>query len=581
MDIRYTLSMPEPQTHLFHVAIDLRGAKGSAVDLVMPVWTPGSYVVRDFARNVQDFDAGALRWKKVDKSRWRIFTNGRSTVRAEYRVWAFDLEVDQNHLDGEHGLFNGAGLFMYVDGQKHRPVALRVRPPRGWRVVTGLQGEGTRFTAPSYDVLVDCPTEIGTSPVRAFRVRGKAHRVLIHGANNWDEPRLLMHIRKIVQEAARLFGGLPYERYVFLYHAAVAGLGGLEHFNSTSMTLNPWAGRPAKAYERIVEVTAHEFFHLWNVKRIRPKALGPFDYEREVYTGLLWVCEGLTSYYDKLLCCRARLYDAKRYLKKIAEAIQAYREKPGRLRQSLAQASFDTWLWAYHSHPQFVNRAMSYYEKGALVGLSLDLEIRRRTRNRRSLDDVMRHLWRRVASKGLTVDEDAVPRIVEEAVGESPAEFFEKYVDGVDEIPFERFLRAAGLELEKEPIKTDGDAEPGDVPWLGVQTRNGPERLIVAAVTEGSPAYRDGLYPDDELVAFDGVRVDSQNFAGLVRDRRSGQKVAVTVFRRGRLIHAALTLGRKENVHWMIVPRRDAGALERSIYSSWLRHPWTPPCKGR
>ncbi len=577
MQIRYTLAMPEPRTHLYHVAVELSGVREPHVDLVLPVWTPGAYVVRDFAKNVQDFQAGKLRWKKVEKSRWRVFTGGASTVRASYRVWAFELEVDQSHLDGDHGYFNGTSVFMYVDGQKQRPVTLDIRAPRGWRVTTGLDGGPSRFPAPDYDVLVDCPTEIGTTPVRTFKVLGRTHRVLVHGQNNWDEARLLRDTRKIVAEAARMFGGLPYRHYLFLYHAQVAGLGGLEHLNSTSMTLNPWAGRPAKQYERILEVTSHEFFHLWNVKRIRPKALGPFDYDREVYTGLLWLCEGITSYYDDLICCRAKLYDAKRYLKKVAEAIQAYRDKPSRLRQSLSSSSFDTWLWGYKGHPHLVNRFMSYYEKGSLVAMGLDLEIRRRTRNRRSLDHVMRHLWREVASKDRTIEEDAMPRIVAEVAGGSYDDFFAKYIDGTAEVPFESFLAHAGLDLRPEPAKTDGEAEPKTLAWLGVQTRAGAERPIVAAVTEGSPASRDGLCPEDDVIALDGARVDNQNFTALLKDRRPGDRVRVSVFRAGRLVHADVTCGKKDNVTLGIVPRRAAGAAEKAVYASWLRHKWTPP----
>ncbi len=574
MQIAYTLAMPAPKTHLYRVTIDVSGVRDPYIDFVLPAWTPGAYAVRDFAKNVQDIDCGSRPWKKIDKSRWRVFADGASRVRVTYDLFAYEMGVDTCHLDGEHAYFNGAGVFMYVDGQKHRPVTLDIRAPRGWKVVTGLDGGPSRFSAPNYDVLIDCPTEIGTAPVRAFRVRGKRHRVLIHGANNWDAARVTRDCKKLVEEYARMFGGLPYDHYLFLYHAAVTGLGGLEHLNSTAMTLNPWAGKPDKQYERIIEVTSHEFFHLWNVKRIRPKVLGPFDYEREVYTSLLWLCEGFTSYYDDLMCCRAKLYPAKRYLKKMAEAIQGYREKPSRLRSALSQSSFDTWLWAYKPHPQTVNRFMSYYEKGALVGMCLDLEIRKRTRNRRSLDDVMRHLWREIATKERTIEENAMPRLVAEAVGGNYDGFFSKYVDGVHEVPFESFLRHAGLEIRKEPQKTDGEAEPREVAWMGVQTRPGAERPIVASVTEGAPAYRDGVSPEDEILALDGVRVDNANFTSLLKDRKPGDRLEVTVFRGSSLTRVPVTLGSKDNHALALVPRASAGTLEKSIYASWLKSKW-------
>jgi predicted metalloprotease with PDZ domain len=575
LTIRYQLSFPDPHTHLYHVALELDGLDGPSVDLCLPVWTPGAYVVSDFARHVQD--AACRRpWKKVGKNRWRVDTKGASSIRFTYRVWAFECEVDKSHLDGEHAYFNGAGLFMYVDGAKDRPVTLDIDVPKGWRVVTGLhRAAPSRFTAPNYDVLIDCPTEIGTAPMKTFKVDGKEHRVVIHGANNWGLERVTRDAEKLVRAQKKLFGELPYEHYSFIYHAVTSSaLGGLEHLNSTSLTLNPWIGRPAKEYERVIEVTSHEFFHLWNVKRIHPKVLGPFDYDREVYTKLLWVMEGVTSYYDDLFCCRAKLYDAKRYLKKIAEAVQRFREKPSRKRQSLTQSSFDTWLWRYKADGNIVNRMMSYYEKGGLVGLCLDLEIRRRTRNRRSLDDVMRHLWTGYAKEGRTLEEDEFLPVVERVSGVRFGDFFAKYVDGTAEVPFESFLRVAGLELRREAAKADGEKEPDRAAWLGVATRNGPERPVVTTVTEGSPAWRDGIYPDDEIVALDDLRIDNANFATHLKERRPGAKAVVTVFRGPRMVDVDVTLGARENVTWDIRPRAAATAAEKAVYGSWLGAPW-------
>ena len=580
--IRYTLSMPEPQTHLFHVKIEVEDFPGPDVDFIMPVWTPGAYAVRDFARNVQDFGAGGRGWSKVDKSRWRVKANGGSKVTVTYRVWAFELEVDRSHLDDTHGYFNGASVFMYVDGAKGDPVTLDIKPYRGWKVTTGLDRvAANRFNAATYDELIDCPTDIGTAPVKTFRVRGKEHRVLIHGEQNWGHDRVTRDSKRIVEEAARMFGGLPYDHYTFLFFATSGpALGGLEHRNSTAITLNPWIGRPAKSYERVLEVTSHEFFHLWNVKRIRPTALGPFDYERETYTKLLWVMEGITSYYDDLICERAGLYPDGRYLKKVAEAIEKYREKPSRLRQSLTASSFDTWLWRYEGDGNSVNRMMSYYEKGSLVGMCLDLEIRRRTSNRKSLDDVMRHLWSDVAQKGRTLEEDDLRPIVERVAGASFKEFFDKYVDGTAEVPFESFLKVCGLELVKEPPKgDDAKDEPKALAWLGIGTRANGERPSIANVAEGSPAWRDGLSPGDEIVAVDGAKATADNFPTLLKDFAPGKKARITVFRGPRLVHVPVTLGRKENVALAIRPAKKAGALEKSIHRGWLRKKWAPPPK--
>jgi len=571
--------MPEPQTHLFHVKIEVDDVPGPEIDFVMPVWTPGAYAVRDFARNVQDFDAGSRTWSKVDKSRWRVKTGGAPRVAVTYLVWAFEMEVDRSHLDDTHGCFNGASVFMYVDGSKNAPVTLDIKPFRGWRVTTGLQKvAGNRFRAPNYDELIDCPTDIGTAPVKTFQVRGKNHRVLIHGEQNWDHARVARDAKKIVEEAARMFGGLPYDNYTFLFFATSGpALGGLEHRNSTVITLNPWIGRPFKSYERLLEVTSHEFFHLWNVKRIRPKALGPFDYERETYTKLLWAMEGITSYYDDLICERAGLYPAGRYLKKIAEAVEKFREKPSRLRQSLTASSFDTWLWRYEGDGNIINRMMSYYEKGSLVGLCLDLEIRHRTGNRKSLDDVMRHLWTEIAQRGRTLEEDEFRPVVERVAGGSYRDFFDRYVDGTDEVPFETFLKYAGLDLFKEPPKgEDAKDEPKDLSWLGITTRNTGERPGITSVAEDSPAWRDGLSTGDEIVAVDGARVTFENFSTVMKDHVPGRRVRISVFRGPRLAHVPVTLGRKPNVALAIRPSKRAGTLEKAIHRGWVRKKWTP-----
>ena len=396
--VRYVLSMPEPATHLLHVRVEVEGAPGPATYFVMPAWTPGSYKIRDYAKNVQDFSAGPHAWRKIDKSRWRVEAGG--TVAVEYDVWAFELSVQSSHLDADHAFVNGASVFCSADGLKDAPVSLEIRAPRGWRVATGLDPAGKGYAAPGYDVLVDSPIEIGTFEQRTFRVKGVPHHLVLHGPGNHDPKRLVEDLKKIVETEVRILRHIPYRRYVFFLHNSTERGGGLEHLNSTALQYPPYSYRPREKYENFLELAAHEFFHLWNVKRIRPEQLGPFDYEKEVYTGLLWVMEGITSYYDTLVVCRAKLFSAERYFKKTAERIQKYEDKPGRKRQSLSSSSFDTWIKLYQPNENAPNCQMSYYEKGELVGMCLDLEIRHRTRGRRSLDDVLRLLYAEWARKG-------------------------------------------------------------------------------------------------------------------------------------------------------------------------------------
>jgi predicted metalloprotease with PDZ domain len=570
--VHYVLSMPDPQTHLFHVRMEVRGAPGEFVDFVMPVWTPGSYKVRDFARHVQDFSAGPHPWKKLDKSRWRVFAGGDITV--EYRVWAFELSVQTSHLDAEHGYVNGAGVFFYADGHKDAPVTLEVRAPRGWRVATGLDRRGRLFTAPNYDILVDCPLEIGTFRERSFKVRGVPHRLVLHGRGNYDEDRLVRDIRRIVAAEVSIFRHIPYRHYTFILHHAADRGGGLEHLNSTSLQYPPTAYRPREKYNNFLELVAHEFWHLWNVKRIRPEVLGPFDYEREVYTTLLWVLEGLTSYYDTLIPCRARLFPPETYFKRVAERIQKYEEKPGRRRQSLSESSFDTWIKLYQPNENAPNCQMSYYEKGELVGLCLDLEIRRRTHRRASLDDVFRALYDEYGREGRGFPEGEFKRTCERFAGNLDR-FFADYVDGTADIPWNRFLGIAGLRLEKEPRKPDeGEPRRPERPWLGITTQKTAGALTVAAVLEDSPAWQAGLSPRDEIVALDGARVNPDEFDKRLEDYEPGDRVRVAVFRAGYLKEIPVTLGRKENLQWTIRKVKDPSPAQKDVYEGWLWRPW-------
>ncbi len=579
VQVHYVLSMPRPSSHLFKVRMEVRGAPGGSIDLVMPVWTPGSYRVRDFARNVQDFSAGRLAWKKVDKSRWRVF--GCGDVAVEYRVWAFEQSVQTSHLDAEHGYVNGSSVFMYADGHKEAPVTLDIRVPRGWRTATGLERRGRFFAAPNYDMLVDCPIEMGDFVLRTFLVQKVPHHLVIHGRGNYDEDTLVRDLRRIVETEIRIMRDVPYKRYLFIVHNSPERPGGLEHHNSSSIQQPPGQYRPREKYENFLELAAHEFFHLWNVKRIRPEPLGPFDYEREVHTTLLWAMEGLTSYYDTLVLCRSGIITPEKYLRRIAERIRKYEEKPGRRRQSLSEAGFDAWIKLYQPNENAVNSQMSYYEKGELVGMCLDLEIRRLSGNRRSLDDVMRGLYRWCARTGRGLREQDFRRACGQVAGKGLERFFADYVDGTEEIRWNRFLEAAGLRLRKEPAKAEeGEAPRRHRPWLGVITQKSGGVVSISGVIEGSPADRAGLSAKDELVALDGARVTPEEWEKRLDEYEPGDRVRLTIFRSGYLRDFTARLGRKENASWVIRAMGESTPLQRQIYEGWLWRRWDAPRGG-
>jgi len=341
--------MPAPHTHLFHVTVEVDRLDGASVDLVLPSWTPGSYMIREYARHVQGFGARAaatdapLPWRKVAKDAWRVETGGAERIRASYQVYANDLTVRTSHLDGAHAYFNGASVFMFVPGREAEPLRLRVEAPPDWQVTTGLDpaDRPNEFLAADYDELVDCPVECGTHRLLAFEVDGIPHRMAIWGRGNEDEARLIADTRRIVEAQRDFFGGLPYRHYTFILHLLDGRGGGLEHRNSVTNQVDRWTFRPERNYERYLSLTSHELFHVWNAKRLRPAPLGPFDYRRENYTRLLWLVEGATSYYDNLLLTRAGLMAPERFLERLGEAIAQLQNQPRRLVQSLEQSSFD------------------------------------------------------------------------------------------------------------------------------------------------------------------------------------------------------------------------------------------------
>ncbi|MFM8392515.1 MAG: M61 family metallopeptidase, partial [Acidobacteriota bacterium] len=359
LEISYRLAFPQPQTHLYEVTMTIGQVTRGEVEVSMPTWTPGSYLQREFARHVQDFAASdgsgqPLRWTKIDKATWRVASGASAgsprTVKVFYRVYANELATQTSHLDADHAYFNGTSVFMYVQGAKDQPHRLKFEPPAGWQVTTplGLAPEADGyFTAPSYDVLADSPTEIGKHKLLTFNVRNKVHRVSIYGRFQFDEKRLTDDLARIVEENAKLFGSLPYEHYQFLIAVQPGIGGGTEHINANISMTSPEAFTSEAGYRRFLGLESHEFFHTWNVKRLRPVALGPFDYQRENYTRGLWVAEGITSYYGDLILRRAGMISAAEYLGGLAGVVAGYESQPGRLKQSAEVSSFDTWIEQY------------------------------------------------------------------------------------------------------------------------------------------------------------------------------------------------------------------------------------------
>lgn len=579
--IHYTISMPAPQTHRFHVTIDVYDYEGREATFALPVWAPGSYVIREFARHVEGFaaeraDGHPLAWTRRDKTSWVVRTDGIAAFRIRYQVYAFDWSVRTSHLTSEHGYFNGSNVFMYLDGFKQHPVTLTIVPPpdRAWHTSIALpQGQDGRYRATNYDHLVDSPAEIGTHRVATFEALGRHHEVAVFGEGNEDLDRLCEDLKTIVETTADLFEGeLPYERYLFIFHLSDGRRGGLEHRDSTTLLVDRWAFQPQSEYERVLLLAAHEFFHVWNVKRIRPHNLGPFDYLHEVYTPLLWVMEGVTTYYELLILRRAGLISARRYLQLLSERIATYRAIPGRLVQSLEEASLTAWIKYYRPDENSPNSAISYYLKGGLVALMLDLRMRHETRNEKSLDDLMRYLWDRYGKRDVGFSPDEFADALDLVAEGDYSDFLECYVRGTVELPLEEALALAGLELVTRRKKEMPAA------WLGLTLEErAAERaeLIVKTVFRESPAETGDLNSGDELLALNGFRLKRpDDLKNRLAESRPGERVTFHLFREGRLLTREVVLGEAPPDEVVLRFVEQPTALQRTIYESWLKATW-------
>lgn len=565
----YRVRPADPLAHLFEVEIQIACAGETAIRLDMPAWIPGSYMIRDFARNVgriaaSDSQGRALGLEKLDKQTWNLDLSEASgdLVRLTYRVFAWDLSVRAAHFDRTHGYFNGPALLLRVAGLDGFPVRIDLLPPEDpeltdWELATSLvplavesSGFGS-YRADSYADLIDHPVEMGRFDSVRFEVHGLPHRLALSGRQRADLPRLARDLGRICGEHAALFGGLPLDRYLFLATALGEGYGGLEHRFSTSLICArddlPRQGddeAPSEGYRRFLGLCSHEYFHLWLVKRIRPLALMEGGMSSEVHTRLLWAFEGIVSYYDDLALVRSGCIDTKPYLQLLAENLTRVYRAPGRLVQTLAESSFDAWTKLYKADENAPNAIVSYYTKGALVALALDLTLRRDTDGQVSLDDVLRALWVRHGQPGIGVPERGVEQIAAEVSGLDLDGFFAQALDSTEDLDLAPLLASVGIEMRLRPQTGPKDQggfverfEPAkSQPTLAVRLRPGSAEAALAHVLTRGAGERAGLAPGDVVVAVDGLRATAESFDRLVGRLPPGEPLRLHIFRRDELL---------------------------------------------
>jgi predicted metalloprotease with PDZ domain len=577
--VRYHLRFPQAASHYVEVEASVPTGGQAGVELMMAVWTPGSYLVREFSKNVEGLqartaDGRAPAVEKTRKNRWRIATGGAASVVVSYRVYGREMGVRSNWIERDYAFLNGAPTFVTLADRVARPHELRIELPPQWsRAVTALpelpDGGGLAFRAPDFDALVDSPIGLGNPALHAFEVDGKPHLLVNEGEGGvWDGPRSAADLEKIVREYRRMWGFLPYSRYVFLNYLT-EGSGGLEHKESTLMLSSRYKTRTREGYLDWLSLASHEYLHAWNVKRLRPVELGPFDYEGEVYTKSLWISEGLTDYYGNLAVRRAGIATDKEYLKALSKDIDTLQTTPGRAVQPLEAASFDAWIKQYRPDENTRNTAISYYTKGAVVGFLLDAHLRRVTGGAKSLDDVMRLAYQRFAGpRGFTPEE--FRRCASEAAGSSLTAWFQRALETTEELDYAPALDWYGLRFKPEDGKKDEEGE--DKPekaWLGLVTRNDGGRLLVTEVRRGTPGFEAGFNVDDEVLALGDFRVRPEQWDSRMEQYKAGERLSVLVARRDRLVRLEATLA-AEPKKWRLEPRPDASEEQKARLRAWL-----------
>ncbi len=568
--ITYTLRFGDAARHYVDVEATYPTAGQRRVELMMAVWTPGSYLVREYARHVEGLEiiapAGAAAPVKTRKNRWAIETGGAERVTIRYRVYAREMSVRTNWVESGFAMLNGAPTFITMVGGLKRPHHVTLDLPGSWpRAMSGLpQPDAARpaYVAADFDTLVDSPIVAGDLRVHEFTRSGKPHYLVnVNESGTWDGARAAADVERIVVEHERMWGQLPYDKYVFI-NMITEGTGGLEHLNSTVLMTSRWAMGTRESYVGWLNLVSHELFHVWNVKRLRPEALGPFDYENENYSPSLWLSEGFTSYYGDLLVARAGLTQEHEYLWQLSSDIRTLETTPGRLVQPVTQSSYDAWIKQYRPDENSANTSVSYYTKGLVIAALLDARIRSASDGRRSLDDVMRAAYERYSgTRGYT--EAEIRTLIGDVAGVGLGEVLTRVLDTTQPLDYEPLLDTFGLSF----MPPDSRANRG---WLGVQTKNVAGRLVIAQVRRDTPAAEAGLNVDDEIIAIDDFRVGPEQWERRLEQYPPTTAANLLVARRDQLLRIAVTFGQEPGNAWRLQPRPNATAAQNAARRAWL-----------
>ncbi len=597
--VHYSIIPADPGAHLFEVTLSVPAPSAGGQVLSLPAWIPGSYMIRDFAKNIVELSASCagepLAVTKLDKQTWRCAPcNGPLTVL--YSVYAWDLSVRSAHLDTTHGYFNGTSVFLMVHQQAHDPCTVQLRPPQGeryaaWQVATTLPRDGAAlwdfgaYRARDYDELVDHPVEMGDFDLIEFEAGGVPHAMALTGKHHADTARLKQDLTAICQYHIDLFGELPeMERYLFQTMVVGDGYGGLEHRSSTSLICSrgdlPLKGETtiSEGYRGFLGLCSHEYFHTWNVKRIKPAAFLPYDLSKEVHTPLLWAFEGITAYYDDLSLVRAGRIEPESYLELLGQTITRVWRGSGRRKQTVSESSFDAWTRFYKQDENAPNAIVSYYTKGSLVALALDLTIRQRTDGAKSLDDVMRALWHRHGKPLVGVTDEGIEQLIAEVSGVDLTGLFDLALRSTEELPLAQLLGKIGIEFHLRPATSSndkggkaGNGDTGTAAGLGVRTAANSIGVKLLNVFDSGAAQRAGLSAGDIVIAVDRIQATGDSLDTLLKPYAPGDTLSLHAFRRDELMEFELTLQPPPSDTCYLTLAEIADAKTQKMRSAWLK----------
>lgn len=575
--INFEVSFKEPQAHYAEVQMDIAGlATKNYVDVKMPVWTPGSYLVREFAKSVEGFRATAggkvVKAEKVDKNTWRVYNTKANAVKINYRVYAFEISVRTSFIDVSHAFLSPTSIFMYPAGMIKTPSTVKIIPFSTWsKVSTGLEpvaGQQFTYSASDFDILFDSPIEVGDQDIFEFNASGVRHEVAMYGGGNYDKERLKVDMAKVVENATAIFTENPNKHYTFIVHNYAQGGGGLEHLNSTVLGATRNGYTNERTYLSFLNLVAHEYFHLWNVKRLRPIALGPFDYDKENYTTNLWVSEGFTSYYPSKLMYRSGFTNPEGFVNANLGAIGTVLNTEGSKITSAAESSFNAWINpAYRPSENSGNTFISYYTKGQVIGNLMDLEIINATKGAKSLDDVMKDMYFKFKALNRGFTDAEFKAMVEKVSGISFTDFWAKYVNGTVPVDYGKYYAYAGIEVVN-------DNAGKMIPFLGATAGRvsvGGGRIIVGSVVRGSGAWNGGLNVNDEVAAIDGAPAEmALDKMSQITSKKVGDVVKVSIVRDGIKQDLNITLTGSEPVRLKATIKEDATPAQMVVRKKWM-----------